>query len=61
MGESPDAAGFSLGQMPRKWGFMGIYWIICEGTLCCTAVGQDWPLLVELKEAAVEPYDNVLS
>jgi hypothetical protein len=38
---------------------MGIYWIICGGTLCCTAVGQECALLVEIKEVAVEPYDNV--
>lgn len=44
-----------------KGGFVGIYWIICGGTLCCTAVGQDRALLVEVKEAAVEPYDSALS
>lgn len=62
MGESPEAAGFSQGQMsPFKTGFMGIYWIICGGILCCTADGQDCALLVEVKEAAVEPYDGALS
>lgn len=44
-----------------KGGFVGIYWIICGGTLCCTAVGQDRALLVEVKEAAAEPYDSALS
>lgn len=44
-----------------KRGFVGIYWIICGGILCCTADGQDRALLVEAKAAAVEPYDSALS
>lgn len=38
---------------------MGINWIICGGTLGCTAAGQVSASLVEIKEAAVEPYDEV--
>lgn len=54
--------GFPLGRCRLlKGDFVGIYWIICGGTLCCTTVGQDRALLVEVKEAAVEPYDSALS